>query len=511
MHPDLIKAMYMTGEYKLKSEFTSDPYRETVLQRSLKYAGWTLPHIFPDDDVVEDEEMQNDFQSVGAQAVTSLGNKIVMALFQPSRPFFKMNLTKEQREDVEDMGLSSAEVDESLAKTERDAMHELGKINARVVITDAVQQLIVTGNGLLYMPPDDDMLVYSLNDYIVQRNLAGKMTKLIIRETKIVAGLSDKHAETAMSHNYRHNDEVSIYTGIMLVGKNRYIVWQELEDICYCHAQIGSYTKDTLPYLPLTWNLVRGKNYGTGLVENYAGDFHSLSTTAEALLDFTTIVTDVKVLVNPSGQTDVKAINEAASGQYVYGVEEDLFVHSANIGTNVDMLENRFTSIERRLGAAFLMNTSVTRDAERVTAEEIRMQAQELESSLGGVYSRLATELQLPLAKRLLKKLDDTFKDIEPLIVTGFEALSRNSDLDNVRAFLRDLALVTEVPEEMREWLEMSDMIATLGTGHGVDYAKFLRTKEAVEAARKVRRQEVADEAQRVAQAEQGQQQNVPN
>ena len=72
----------------------------------------------------------------------------------------------------------------------------------------------------------------------------------------------------------------------------------------------------------------------------------------------------------------------------------------------------------RRLGAAFLLNTAVTRDAERVTAQEIRMQAQELESSLGGVYSRLANELQLPLAKRLLQEIDEVFKDNFNEIIT---------------------------------------------------------------------------------------------
>ena len=54
--------------------------------------------------------------------------------------------------------------------------------------------------------------------------------------------------------------------------------------------------------------------------------------------------------------------------------------------------------IEERLAAAFLLNSSVQRDAERVTAEEVRFMAQELESTLGGVYSVLSQEFQLPLS-----------------------------------------------------------------------------------------------------------------
>lgn len=53
---------------------------------------------------------------------------------------------------------------------------------------------------------------------------------------------------------------------------------------------------------------------------------------------------------------------------------------------------------------AFLLNSAVQRQGERVTAEEIRYVAGELEDTLGGVYSILAQELQLPLAKRLLNQ-----------------------------------------------------------------------------------------------------------
>ena len=45
--------------------------------------------------------------------------------------------------------------------------------------------------------------------------------------------------------------------------------------------------------------------------------------------------------------------------------------------------------IETRLEHAFLLNASVQRQAERVTAEEIRFMAEALEQSLGGIYDEL--------------------------------------------------------------------------------------------------------------------------
>ena len=46
----------LDGDFKLKAEFLSGGNeRESVLQRSEKYAGWTLPHIFPDDTLTNDD------------------------------------------------------------------------------------------------------------------------------------------------------------------------------------------------------------------------------------------------------------------------------------------------------------------------------------------------------------------------------------------------------------------------------------------------------------------------
>lgn len=508
----MLEAKYLNGEFLLKGEFQGgDAQREETLTRCERYAGWTLPNIFPDDPLMEYDEMQNDYQSVGAQAVINLANKIVMALFQPSKPFFRMQLTKEQRALVVENGLSEAQVDAALAQTERDAMRELDKSNARVAMNDIAQHLIITGNSLLFTPDDDMMQVYSLRDYTIKRDLRGTPTKIIIRETKSVSGLSDELAALAVSQGYHENDDISLYTGICRVGKSKYMVWQELEDICYCHKRLGVYNKDNLPWIPLTWNLCRGKDYGTGLVENYSGDFHTMSTLAEAILDYTTVVTDVKNLVDPAGMTDVREITEAASGAYVHGREEDLYVHTAQITNAADFLNGRFDAVARRIGAAFLLNTAVTRDAERVTAQEIRMQAHELESSLGGVYSRLSTELQLPLAKRLLNKLDKTFKDVEPVIVTGFESLSRNSELDNFRAFMQDMVVLADVPDEVKARMEFGDVIAVLGAGHGVDYKKFLKDEDKVKKETQERIQMQARaagmEAGAVTKAQQGQQQ----
>ena len=506
--PQAIQDRYMGDGFMLKMEFQrSDAAREETLERCERYAGWTLPNIFPDDPLMENDEMQNDYQSVGAQAVTNLANKIMLALFQPSRPFFRMQLSDEQRAEItEQSGLQGAKIDAALAKAERNAMKELDKVNARVAMTQVVQQLMVIGNSLLYMPKGKKMQVYSLRDYVIKRGTDGSTHKIILRDTKSVSGLPDNLLAVALENGYDLEADVSLFTCVLKVSQGKYLVWQELEDIAYAHAQVGHVDEDELEYIPLTWNLARNKDYGTGLVENYAGDFWTLSTLAEAILDFTVLATDVKNLVNPAGMTDVRELTEAKSGAYVHGREEDIFVHAPQVGNASTFLTDQFSAVERRIGRAFLLTASVTRDAERVTAEEIRMQAQELESSLGGVYSNLATELQLPLAKRLLANLNPIFKNIEPVIVTGLESLSRSSELDRIRYFFQDFAQMAELPEQVLIRVDFGKLIAVLGSSHGVDYEKFLKDEKTVIAEQKERMQANAQaagmEAGAVAQAE---------
>src|SRR3546814_19943778 len=88
--------------------------------------------------------------------------------------------------------------------------------------------------------------------------------------------------------------------------------------------------------------------------------------------------------------------------------------------------------LELRLSHAFMLQSGTVRNAERVTAEEIRAMAQELENVLGGVYTVLSAEFQLPLIRRILYVLirqgeaPELPKSVVPTVVTGFEAMGRN-------------------------------------------------------------------------------------
>jgi len=474
---------YLSGDFRLKTEFLSgQANRSSLIERCEQYANWTLPHVFPDDDYQENEALHDDFQSIGALCVNNLTNKIMMTLFQPTRPFFKLELNKEQLTELAD-SWEPADIEVGLSETERDAMRLFLQKHGRVALTQCILLLVITGNVLLYCPPKEKrMMYYSIKNYAVWRDLESEVSKIIVCQTKRVGSLSDELQAIVVSTQpgIDIEEDVSIYTGIHRVG-DKYHVWQELEDLCYCHKQIGHYPKDALPWRALTWNLAAGNDYGSGKVEEHRGDFGALSRLSEVSIQYASVVTDVKNLVNPTGMTDVSDLVESKSGAYVLGREEDIYVHQAQVQSASAFLDEKMDKIERRLGQAFLLNSAVTRDAERVTAQEIRMQAAELEQALGGVYSHLSTELQAWLAKRLTSQINIAFKDVEPSIITGLESLSRSSDTDRWRYFFQDMIALADVPEEVRIRTDFGNLIAILGAGHGVDYKKVLKDEDAVE------------------------------
>lgn len=499
--PKQLESTHLTGDMHLKTDFMKlDGLRGDLIERCEQYAGWTIPHLFPRDEVSMDE-MQYDYQSVGAQAVTHLANKIMMTLFQPSQPFFRLNLSQTQINEIKaTTNLTPASIEETLAKAEKESVAKFRRTNGRAVLTDVEMLLIITGNAMVSADVNEPLQYWSLRDYVVTRDLKGNILRIIFRETKSLSSMDDHVAQLAKAKGIDDPDaELTIYTGVRKVSKDRYIVYQELEDLCYIHKQMGIYTEDTLPWLVLVWNRSRDRDYGTGLVENYAGAFHSLSTVSEAALDYLTILTDLKNLVDPTGMTDVTQIAEAPSGAYVPGREEDIFVHTPNVQAASDYLDRKEQALVRTIASAFLMNSKVTRDAERVTAEEIRLQAHELEGSLGGIYSRQTTDLQLPFAKRLAVDLDPMFKEIEPEIITGLESLSRTSDLDRMRMMFQDLIALSEVPPEVADRIKYNDLIAMLGTGHQVEYQKFLKDEDQVKADRAQRSAELAQQEGAVA------------
>lgn len=183
-------------------------------------------------------------------------------------------------------------------------------------------------------------------------------------------------------------------------------------------------------------------------------------------------------MVNPGGQTSIDDLNDSENGDALPGLPADVAPVQGGNPNAITVAESIADKYERRVSRGFLMGSAVIRDAERVTQEEVRMTANELETAYGGVYSTLASSLQKPVAQWLFDavglKLDGA--DFEVTIVTGLDALSRNGDLENFRLAMGDMASVVNVPPELAARMKWDEVGAFVGQGRNIDLSRFIMT-----------------------------------
>ena len=137
---------------------------------------------------------------------------------------------------------------------------------------------------------------------------------------------------------------------------------------------------------------------------------------------------------------------------------------------------------ERRLLEAFLVMNP--RQAERVTAEEIRLTQLELESSLGGLFSLLTVEFLVPYLNRKLLVLQRTGelprypKDIvNPTIVAGINSLGRGQDQQSLTMFLQTIA-ATLGPEALVNFVNADEAIKRLAAAQGIDVLNLVKSMD---------------------------------
>jgi hypothetical protein len=485
-----------------------DTARGALKARCEEYAGWTLPYIFPQDNI-KDVENQGPLDSIGARAVNGLSNKVVSTMFTPYRPFVRLEATDEfasglaQKTGEKEAADALASVDATLAKVEKAGMKYLDKVGFRAEAITAAKSLIIVGNSLMYLPENGKAQVYSLKDFCVLRDLNGVVVEIMTRDGKAFETFSEevRSALVAGGHKYEGNHPCKVYTRIKLMDDGKYHVHQHVEDVPL--TTFVSYTTNELPWIPLVWNLNRGEDYGRGLVEDYAGAFHACWILMEALVVGAAAAADIKILVDPSSVLDVDDLNKSKSGSYHAGREGDLTYPKVDKQSDFQLVTALLDRFEKQISQGFLLNT--TRDAERVTAEEIRRDANELEESLGGIYSRLSEIWQNPVARLTFARIDFKLYDERTItfrIITGMDSLSRQGDLDNLQMFIQDLNMLDAVPEEFRAWISPPRFMQVVGTARGVEYMKFLKTEDEKRAEEQQQQQMLQQQANAQAQAQ---------
>jgi len=459
--------------------------RRQFLDKAVDCSELTLPYLIQDDTSSKPthETLNIPWQSVGAKCVVGLAAKLMLAILPPQGSFFKLQV----REDKlgEDLPVNAkSELELSLSKMERMVMDYIAASNDRVIIHQALKHLIVGGNALLFMGKDG-IKNYPLNRYVVNRDGNGNVLEIVTKEliSRDVLGyeLPETKPNTGIDEtNGTHTDDVEVYTCVKL-DNGRWVWYQEIEDKIIPGSR-STAPKNASPWLVLTFNSVDGEQYGRGRVEEFLGDLKSLEGLSQALVEGAAAASKVIFLVSPSSTTKPSVIAKAGNGAIVQGRAEDVQVVQVGKTADFSTAANMSQTIERRLLEAFLVMN--VRNAERVTAEEVRLTQLELEQQLGGIFSLLTVSFLIPYLDRTLlvlqrsNELPKLPKDfVRPAIVAGVNALGRGQDREALTMFVQTIA-ATLGPEALMKYVNPMEAIKRLAAAQGIDVLNLIKTEE---------------------------------
>lgn len=477
-------------------------HRTTYLERAREAAKLTIPSLVPEEGHTSSSKLYTPYQGVGARGVNNLASKLLLSLLPPNAPFFAMRLDDFTIQELAQTEGARAKVDEALNKYERAVMTEIENSGMRSPIFEALKQLIVAGNVLLYLPPEGGARVFPLSRYVVKRDPMGEVIEVIVKETMSRATLPEdiqemltaKEGDLPSDDNNKKSDEINLYTKMYREG-NKYILYQELDGMIVPNSH-GKYPLDKAPMLALRWTRIDGEDYGRSYVEEYIGDLISLEGLSKAILEASAVSAKVVFLVAPNGTTRARDISKAENGAIVAGNAAEVSTLQVQKQADMSIASQTASTITERLAYAFLMNSAIQRAGERVTAEEVRYMAGELEDALGGVYSILSQEFQLPLVNRIIarmtkkKKLPSLPKGVaNPTIVTGLEALGRGHDMNKYQMFLQALAPLG--PEAVAQFMNVNDYITRVGTALGIDMDGLIKSEEQLQQERQQQAQQM--------------------
>lgn len=460
------------------------PDRQHFVDRGVKCAELTLPTLFHNQQgSTSSLKIKDPTQSLGARGVNSLAAKMTLSLLPMNTPFFKMNVDMLALKEA-DMDEMKTEIEKGLSVIERGVVRNVENTGDVTAVFEALKHLAVVGNVLLFVGKNGTRL-YDLNKYVVVRDPDGKVLEIVVCEetapTSLPAPALDI-VQATQKHGGQSNEKtVKVFTHIKFEGGR--VKWHQEILGTEVPGSSSDVPEKGNPWLALRFMRVDGENYGRGYVEMYLGDLESLEVLVKALRDAAISASKVVWLVRPNGTTSPTVLAKAANNSVKSGDANDVTVLRMDKAADLRVAQETIQSLEGRLAYAFMISAEVLRDAERVTAEEVRFVAQELDDSLGGIYSILSKDFQLPYVKRQLHlmkakgKMPDLPDIVEPVIVTGFAALGRGHDRDKLVRFAKTVIEMVG-PEGLPQYVNVGELINRLAVTDGIETTKLMITAD---------------------------------
>lgn len=460
--------------------------RAPYITRAEKNAQYTIPSLFPKESDNNSTDYATPYQSFGARGLNNMSAKMLMAILPVGESMGKL--------EIDEYALKTSGVEQGdadivqkaqigLAMVERIVLRYTEAAGYRQKVSEMCKQLLVAGNALWYMPPGETgATLYRLQNYVVERDPLGNTIQTVARDRMTYATIPEDIKAQLSNTDYEATSVVEIYTHCYRdPDSEQWLQYQEIDNVVISGTE-NTFPIEASPWVPVRLFTMPGEDYGRSFVEEYIGDLVSLENLSKAIVEFSIICSKVLFLVKPNTQTSVRRFAKANNGDFVPGRVEDIEVFQVEKYADFQVASQTVDKLEQRLAFAFLLNSAVQRSAERVTAEEVRYVARELEATMGGVYSTISSEWQMPVMSRLLVDLSATERipelpeeALKPRIITGLDAIGRGQDLDKLLTFQ---SVVSPIADKVSQKVNWDNFILRAATACGLDTTGLIMTDE---------------------------------
>jgi Bacteriophage head to tail connecting protein len=417
---------------------TLDGRRQYRIDLARKCSSLTIPSVLPPRGWTEDAALPQPYSSIASRGVTAMASRMLSALMPLNdTPFFKFSLKNGAE--------PTPEIKSYLETLSYQVYNKIIANNLREIVFQALQHLIIVGDVMTIMDDDFNYRNLRIDQYVIQRNVEGKVIELIHLEY-LPIDPTDEYGELVGTGNieYRRGYQ-TIYCQYLLDedGKTWYARKENEEGELVME---GEYS--ILPIIPLRWYGIVGENYGRSHCEDILGDLSSLENYTQSHIEGMAAASTFWMGVDPAGLTELDDIASAGNGTFVPAKSTDVFCLSPaqTLSPQISATSAAVQEMRREVAEAFLMTSGAIPSGDRVTATAVRMIGSELETVLGGAFSAIARDLMEPIVKRAVfvmlnngdmdERMYEQFfeKDgtLSVEIITGLQALSRDSDLQKL-------------------------------------------------------------------------------
>tara|TARA_Y100000034_G_C6899805_1_gene415723 strand:- start:862 stop:2469 length:1608 start_codon:yes stop_codon:yes gene_type:complete len=461
-----------------------DSLRISKLERARYCSSLTIPSILPPEDWNEQSQLPQPYSSIAARGVTAMSSRMLSALLPLNdSPFFRFELSSGMEAEVE--------IESFLSNLSFQVYNKLSSGNLRDSIYQILQHLIIVGDVMVIIDDDMNLRIIRIDRFVARRDVYGEVEEVIYKEYEIITEETDDMDVLYSSSLDMDNKQgyKPLWTRLTKNNKDEWI--SQTQDKEGVVVNSGKFSVPN--FIILRWTGIPGENYGRSHCEDLIGDIKALEGFTEGLINGISAASIFWMAVDPTGMAEVDDINGTPTGGWIAARPNEVHVVSpaTTMNPQIGHTQQGVEILRREIGRAFLLDSASIPEGERVTATAVRMIGQELEHVLGGAFSAIARELMRPLVSRVLflmisdgevdERLEEMFSSEEGLlnveIVTGLQALSRDSDLQKL---MQMGEMVRNLPEPAAAMFRWDQYGKALITSLGFNSEIWIKSEEQV-------------------------------